>query len=230
MRDAVAAAILLLAAFRPGPRTGWKAAPRRRYCIGTTHAILHPRCDECRLNGATEMSVMDSNKRLQYVDRLTDPPVARALFGKTRWAWIWLLVRLYVGYTWLSSGIGKLGSAAWTGENAGAAVTVAGLAPPVARRCFGMAFLEAVKCPTQHVQLSGSGRVVAARRSFRILPHRHSLKQFIMHSCWQVASSTPVLRRLRLADPRRKVAGWWGGSLGAARAGDPWRRSGRARR
>ena len=49
---------------------------------------------------------------------VSDPPVARALFGSTRWAWIWLFVRLYLGYTWLMSGIGKLGNPGWlqTGE------------------------------------------------------------------------------------------------------------------
>jgi len=49
---------------------------------------------------------------------ITDPPVARALFSSTRWAWLWLIVRLYVGYTWLTSGWGKLSNPAWvqTGE------------------------------------------------------------------------------------------------------------------
>lgn len=52
------------------------------------------------------------------VIRFTDPPVANALFSSPRWAWIWLIARLYVGYTWLSSGIGKLSNPAWvqTGE------------------------------------------------------------------------------------------------------------------
>ena len=49
---------------------------------------------------------------------ITDSPVARALFSSTRWAWLWLIVRLYVGYTWLTSGWGKLNNPAWvqTGE------------------------------------------------------------------------------------------------------------------
>ena len=49
---------------------------------------------------------------------ITDSPVARALFSSTRWAWLWLIVRLYVGYTWLTSGWGKLSNPAWvqTGE------------------------------------------------------------------------------------------------------------------
>jgi thiosulfate dehydrogenase (quinone) large subunit len=44
----------------------------------------------------------------------SDPPFVRSLFGSTRWAWLWLIVRLYVGYSWLSSGWGKVGNPAWT--------------------------------------------------------------------------------------------------------------------
>jgi len=42
-----------------------------------------------------------------------DPPLARMLFNDTRLSWLWLIVRLYLGYTWLSSGIGKLANPAW---------------------------------------------------------------------------------------------------------------------
>lgn len=45
---------------------------------------------------------------------LEDPPVARAIFGDTRWSWVWLIARLYVGYSWLTSGWGKLFNPAWT--------------------------------------------------------------------------------------------------------------------
>lgn len=49
---------------------------------------------------------------------ITDPPVAQALFNNTRWAWLWLIIRLYVGYTWLTSGWGKISNPGWvqTGE------------------------------------------------------------------------------------------------------------------
>lgn len=49
---------------------------------------------------------------------VSDPPVAKALFADTRWAWIWVFVRFYLGYTWLTSGWGKLGNPGWvqTGE------------------------------------------------------------------------------------------------------------------
>lgn len=43
-----------------------------------------------------------------------DPPFARDLFDNTRWSWLWLILRLYLGYTWITSGLQKLGNPAWT--------------------------------------------------------------------------------------------------------------------
>jgi thiosulfate dehydrogenase (quinone) large subunit len=43
---------------------------------------------------------------------IQDPPIARFLFGNTRMAWLWLAVRLYLGWDWLSAGWGKL-TPAW---------------------------------------------------------------------------------------------------------------------
>ena len=42
-----------------------------------------------------------------------DPPFLRALTSDTRFAWLWLPLRLYVGWTWLSSGWGKVQNPAW---------------------------------------------------------------------------------------------------------------------
>lgn len=49
-------------------------------------------------------------------------PVSRWLFTNTTSAWIWLILRLYLGYSWLTAGWGKITSDAWVGENAGVAV------------------------------------------------------------------------------------------------------------
>jgi thiosulfate dehydrogenase [quinone] large subunit len=45
--------------------------------------------------------------------RFSDPPIANTLLNSTRWSWLWLVARLYLGYTWLSSGIGKVSNPAW---------------------------------------------------------------------------------------------------------------------
>ena len=39
---------------------------------------------------------------------IPEPPIARFLFADTRMAWFWLIVRLYVGYEWLTAGLEKL--------------------------------------------------------------------------------------------------------------------------
>ncbi|MEK7109076.1 MAG: TQO small subunit DoxD [Patescibacteria group bacterium] len=40
----------------------------------------------------------------------------------TRSSWLWLVVRLYVGYEWLLAGWEKVQNPAWVGDNAGAAL------------------------------------------------------------------------------------------------------------
>ncbi len=57
------------------------------------------------------------------VSVLQDPPIARALFSDVRWAWIWLVLRLYLGWEWFHAGWGKLGAPPWTGGKAGAAIS-----------------------------------------------------------------------------------------------------------
>lgn len=67
--------------------------------------------------------LVNVRKPKRVVEGIEEPPVAQALFGEVRWAWIWLILRLYLRYEWLQAGLGKLGNPAWTGENASAAVT-----------------------------------------------------------------------------------------------------------
>lgn len=45
---------------------------------------------------------------------IQDSPVARFLFSDVRFASFWLVVRLYVGWLWLTSGWGKVQNPAWT--------------------------------------------------------------------------------------------------------------------
>jgi thiosulfate dehydrogenase [quinone] large subunit len=49
---------------------------------------------------------------------VSNPPLARLLFDDTRFAVVWLIVRVLVGITWLTNGLEKLGNPAWmqTGE------------------------------------------------------------------------------------------------------------------
>lgn len=44
------------------------------------------------------------------------------VFSNTRIAWLWLLVRIYVGWQWLHAGWDKIHNQAWIGTHAGAAL------------------------------------------------------------------------------------------------------------
>lgn len=59
----------------------------------------------------------------RHVVSIEDPPLARELFGDVRWSWIWLIVRLYVGWQWLTEGIDKVTSPVWAGSKAGTALS-----------------------------------------------------------------------------------------------------------
>nr|WP_243458289.1 DoxX family protein [Sporosarcina sp. Te-1] len=53
---------------------------------------------------------------------VSENPVSRFLFSDTRSGLIWLVIRLYVGYSWFTAGLGKVQSEVWTGKNAGTAL------------------------------------------------------------------------------------------------------------
>lgn len=43
----------------------------------------------------------------------TNPPIAEKILSSTTFALVWLVIRLYVGYQWLHSGLGKLSNPGW---------------------------------------------------------------------------------------------------------------------
>ncbi|MBA2391759.1 MAG: DoxX family protein [Ktedonobacteraceae bacterium] len=40
--------------------------------------------------------------------QIAEPPIARFLFADTRIAWLWFIIRVYVGYQWITAGFEKL--------------------------------------------------------------------------------------------------------------------------
>jgi len=58
----------------------------------------------------------------KYIE-IPEPPLARFLFANTRMGWLWLIVRIYVGWEWFMAGWEKLGNPVWTGDKAGVAVS-----------------------------------------------------------------------------------------------------------
>lgn len=53
-------------------------------------------------------------KIIHHRVQVTDPPISKIIFSDTRLAWVWLIVRLYMSYTWITSGYGKLTNPAWS--------------------------------------------------------------------------------------------------------------------
>jgi thiosulfate dehydrogenase (quinone) large subunit len=59
------------------------------------------------------MSEVANLKPDEHISTVTDPPFAQALFGDTRFAWIWLALRVWLGGNWLLDGWGKIQNPAW---------------------------------------------------------------------------------------------------------------------
>lgn len=45
---------------------------------------------------------------------IEDSPITKFLFKDTRAAWIWLILRAWLGYQWINSSLGKISNPAWT--------------------------------------------------------------------------------------------------------------------
>lgn len=54
-------------------------------------------------------------KAVKKAEFYGDPPVARVLFNTTRFAWLWAIIRIWLGYQWIEAASHKIGVAAWTG-------------------------------------------------------------------------------------------------------------------
>lgn len=50
---------------------------------------------------------------LATVIEVPENKLAHALFGTTRFAWLWLILRVYLGWSWFQAGWGKVGNPAW---------------------------------------------------------------------------------------------------------------------
>jgi thiosulfate dehydrogenase [quinone] large subunit len=50
---------------------------------------------------------------------IPEPPISRFFFSDTRMAWLWLIVRLYVGWEWLQSNLASAGLAERRVDRAG---------------------------------------------------------------------------------------------------------------
>ena len=55
---------------------------------------------------------MTTNKR--KIEYFEDPPLARVAFSSTRLSWLWLILRVWLGYNWVEATVShKIGNPAW---------------------------------------------------------------------------------------------------------------------
>ncbi len=53
---------------------------------------------------------------------IEEPKFAKFLLADSRMAWLWLIIRVYVGWEWLVAGWAKVQNPVWVGDKAGVAV------------------------------------------------------------------------------------------------------------
>ncbi len=61
---------------------------------------------------------MAQNESIQF----PEPPLSKFLFADTRISFLWLILRIYIGYDWLMAGWAKITSPVWVGPKAGTAL------------------------------------------------------------------------------------------------------------
>jgi len=63
---------------------------------------------------------LDSEYRVTHIP---EPHLSKLLFADTRFAFLWLVVRLYAGWIWFQAGIEKVQNPLWVGPKSGVALT-----------------------------------------------------------------------------------------------------------
>ncbi len=63
---------------------------------------------------------MDSEYKVTHIP---ESKLSKLLFADTRFAFLWLIIRVYAGWIWLSAGIEKVQNPLWVGPKSGVALT-----------------------------------------------------------------------------------------------------------
>jgi thiosulfate dehydrogenase [quinone] large subunit len=176
----------------------------------------------------------------KQTETIEDPPIARALFADVRWSWIWLLLRVYVGWSWLSEGINKAQTPGWIGSKAGsflttwigAALTKTHGAHPDVQDWYGL-FLSTVVLPhavfwsyvvTFGEMCVGIGLILGLFTGIAAFFGTTMNASYLLAG---TVSTNPILFAFgTLLVLAWKTAGWWGiDRLLLPRLGTPWKTS-----
>ncbi len=61
-------------------------------------------------------------KPIQTIIQIPEPPLSTFFFADSRLAFLWLLLRIYIGWQWIQAGYEKILSPLWVGRYAGGAL------------------------------------------------------------------------------------------------------------
>src|SRR5215467_1002335 len=92
------------------------------------------------------------NLKPNAATHIPEPPIAQFLFADTRMAWLWLIVRLYVGYEWFTAGFEKLTGYSIFGEVQKGGSWIFTAAPGAGMKGFAMGALAQMAGPHPSVQ------------------------------------------------------------------------------
>lgn len=183
-------------------------------------------------------NVLSERVRKNEIRNLEDSPVAKSLFGSTRWAWLWLILRLYLGYEWLVAGWGKINNPAWVGADAGKALS--GFVNGALQKATGehpdvqgwyAAYLQNIVLPNARIFsfLVAWGEVlVGLALIVGVFTGIAAFFGLFMNGSYLLAgavSTNPIMLAIAvLLVLAWKVAGWWGLDRFVLPAlGTPWR-------
>ena len=162
------------------------------------------------------MNIQSVKERKRIVEHFEDPPVAQALFGHVRWAWIWLILRLYAGWVWLEAGWEKLHNPAWTGAKAGTALngfvnhalTETSGAHPNVEGWYAW-FLQHVVLPHAAAKVHTWRRVSVDRSTYTALRKRvHELELKVRSVKLNQPDPIEVLANAGFEDSTDRLPGW----------------------
>lgn len=150
--------------------------------------------------------------------------VTQFLFRDKRMAWLWLVVRVYVGWVWVQAGWEKVGNPAWTGAQSGTALAgfikgalakVGGPHPDVSG--WYASFLENIVLPhtafwgqlvAYGELLVGIALILGLLTAFAAFFGGFMNLNFLLAGTVSINPQLLILAIALLA--ARRIAGWWG--------------------
>ncbi|TMJ08728.1 MAG: DoxX family protein [Bacillati bacterium ANGP1] len=154
-----------------------------------------------------------------------DPRFARVLFNTARFAWLWAIIRVWLGWQWIEASLHKIGDAAWVGNGAalkGYWLRAVAVPQPPAKPLITFDWYRSAKLVAYGEMLIGVALIIGAFVGIAAFLAGFMNWNFMMAGA---ASTNPVLFTLSiLLILAWKVAGYYGADRYLLPAlGTPWK-------